>query len=122
MNYTVTVTERERQVMLAALKFLTDLFSKTSNVDAKPAEQYNSTSPPSATTVTANIIRTQDGTTTKGYPCLHVMWGEPGEKFRATCFDKKLFAALKSAHAKNQPLKFFVVNRGDYLNIVGVAA
>lgn len=129
-NYTMTITAREREVMLESLKFLSNLLSNAAVVDQKPEAQYNSKSSPDTQTVTARIFKAEDGSTKKGDPCVRVSWGKPpahpsnkgGGIFHATCFDTALFPAIRAAVSSGQPVKLLVKKRGDYLNIVGVAA
>lgn len=136
MNHTLTITERERQVILEALKFLTDLFQNAAPVETPKAAPPAPTTPEQTgvqstaiTQISARIWKAEPGTTLKGLPCMRVQWGtmpaQPGhgrETFSATCFDTKFFPALENAVRSGQTIKFSVKRRGDFLNIVNVAA
>lgn len=133
MTYFLKVTDREREVMLEACKFLTDLFTKAAPVadpqKSAPQDAAAEVKSSDATEITARIWRAEPGSTRTGSQCLRVSWGKlashPGHGSgitHATCFDTKFFPAITSAVKSGQPLKFSVVKRGDYWNIVGVAA
>lgn len=129
MSYTFSLTERERQVMLEALKFLTDLLSKVQPAAPEPAKPPAPGVKSAPVTVTARIWKAESGTTITGAPCMRIKWGtqptQPGQGAQthtATCFDTKYFPSLTNAVKTGQPIKFVVLRRGNYLNILSVAA
>lgn len=130
---TITMTVEERQLFLKVCNRMLHFLNNAPVVESKP--EYNSKSSPErqepeAQKVTARIWKAEDSTTLKGSPCVRVTWGKtpahPGETgggiHTATCFDTAYFPAIRNAVETGQPLTFFVKRRGDYLNVVGVAA